>query len=232
MSQVEASPRTPSVGSSIPDVGSPTALATNRTIEQAEPLGRHRVEAEGRPQPGLVGRGVPPPGGDHPRERPEDDGEERAEGDHRQRVLDRLHELVPDLLLRAQGRAEVAVEEAGDVEPVLRPRRFIQAELLADLLLELGAALAAAERVDRVARYRPEEDEVERDRDEHRHDREEDALDDVVGRPHARALARPSSVSVPIRPCAGRSSTSWSRRSGQSRSRPTWPSARRCTRGW
>jgi len=46
------------------------------------------------------------------------------------------------------------VEEAGDVEPVLRPRRCVQAELLADLLLELGAALAAAERVDRVARKR------------------------------------------------------------------------------
>ena len=44
--------------------------------------------------------------------------------------------------------------EAGDVEPVLLPLRLVEAELLALDLLELGAALPAAEGVDRVARAR------------------------------------------------------------------------------
>ena len=73
---------------------------------------------------------------------------------------------VADRLLRAQRAAQVAVREVAEVEPVLLPLRLVEPELLALVRLELRRALPAAQRRDGVAGERPEEDEVERDRDE------------------------------------------------------------------
>src|SRR4029078_9878648 len=95
---------------------------------------------------------------------------------HRQGVLERRLDLVPHRALGGQRVAEAAVGEVLDVQLVLRPLALVEAELLDLRLLELLRARAAAERRDGVAGQGAEEEEVQRDRETDRDERERDAL--------------------------------------------------------
>ena len=80
------------------------------------------------------------------------------------------------------------MRQVAEVKLVLLPLRLVETQLLPEVGLELSGAVAAAERLDRVAGHGTEEHEVERDRDENGHDREEDPLQDVVGASHCASL--------------------------------------------
>jgi hypothetical protein len=162
---------------------------------QRQPLRGHAVDGEGAEDAARVRERAAAPGGEHAEQRPPDDGDEGAEEQHRQRVLDRLPELIADRLVRHERAPEIAVRELLQVDPVLLQLRLVEAELVAELGLDLLRARLAAERRRRVARRRAEDHEVQRDRDEDRQHREAEPLQDVVDGGHAApcapAAARP-----------------------------------------
>jgi hypothetical protein len=59
------------------------------------------------------------------------------------------------------------VREIAEVDPVLLPLRLVEPEPVPLVVLELLRALTATQRHGGVSGDRPEQDEVQRDRDEH-----------------------------------------------------------------
>src|SRR5262249_38111055 len=137
----------------------PEAAGDEEHDDEAQPLRRHRVEAEASPEHALVGLRTASPGGDNAGRDTEHDREERPERDHRNRVLERLPEDVRHGLLGPERTAEVPLREVAEVDLVLLPLRLVETERTALVLLELLRALPAAERRHGVTRDRAEENE-------------------------------------------------------------------------
>ena len=118
--------------------------------QETDPLGRHGVEGERRPQVGRIGGRAPPPGGHHPRDDPDHDRDHRPGHDHRQRVQERLGDVVPHRPVVDDGRAQVAVGKPFQVDLVLLPLGLVEPVLAHDRLAELLCAVPAAEPRHRV----------------------------------------------------------------------------------
>ena len=97
---------------------------------QREPVRRHRVEAERRRHRHVLERRAPPPGGEHARERAEDDCEHRADEHHRDRVRQVDLQVVRHRLGVLVRDPEVPVGELLQVDDVLLAPRLVEAELL------------------------------------------------------------------------------------------------------
>ena len=186
---------------------------------ETEPLRRHRVEAEASPERALVRRRAAPPGGDDTGR----DAEARSRRGSRARPSGRVFligshsTLVTGSSVRNE-RPRFPWREIAEVDLVLLPLRLVEAELAALVLLELLRALPAPQRRDGVAGDRPEEDEVQRDRDEDGADREQHPLDDVVGSAQSSEGAVRDPILAHAQPSlpAGSCSTSSSTRSAGS----------------
>ena len=182
--QSDVGPRMPSVFDWIPATGRRQRDGDVEDHQQADPLRRHGVEAQGRPQVCGVQPGASPPGCNHPRDDPQAHGDQRADQEHRQGVQKRLLDLVPDRTVGNHRCAEITVSEPFQVDHVLIPLGLVQAVLLHDRFAKLLGAVLAAQPGDRAAGQRSEQQEVDRERHENRDDREPRPLDDVVGVPH------------------------------------------------
>jgi hypothetical protein len=81
-----------------------------------------------------------------------------------------------------------------EIDLVLLPLRLVQAEVFPQRRLELDRAGVAFQAGDSIAGQGAEQHEVERDSDEHRHQREERSLQDVVAALHSFV----SSAALPV----------------------------------
>jgi hypothetical protein len=108
-----------------------------------------------------------------------------AHGDHRDGVLQVGQQQVADRLLVGERDAHVPVGQVVQVDEVLLPLRLVQAELGQQRVPQRRGRVRDAGQVgDRVAGQHPEQEEVDRDGDEDRHQGEEAPLDHVVSAAH------------------------------------------------
>ncbi len=84
----------------------------------------------------------------------DDEGEQQREQRQLNRGRKQDEELVDNRLLRDDGLAEVALEHALDVDPVLLEQRFVEAELRSERGMTLRVQSAFADQqLNRIARY-------------------------------------------------------------------------------
>ena len=129
-----------------------------------------------------------------PEHESEDDGAERQlDGRREQR-----RELAQHRLLRDHRLAEIALEDAGQIDPVLDEDRLVEAVFLAQLLVAGGIdAALAGKRFDRIARYEADEEEgQQRDPDEGRDDQADAGEDESE---HRLNVKRRSGSMKPLR---------------------------------
>src|SRR5258708_25673069 len=90
-----------------------------------------------------------------------------------------------DRLLDGERDAHVPVQQLLEVDEVLLPLRLVQPELDRESMPELRGGLRHPGAVGhRVARQDAEQEEIYRDRDEYRHQREEASLDHIITEMH------------------------------------------------
>lgn len=148
---------------------------------QTEELGGEGVEPDGGPGPEVVGEGVAPDGGENSNGYANYKGYDRADRDHRQRIAERLDQIVQDRLAVDVGNAQISVRELAQVEQELLPDRLVEAELNLKRMLEFGRGVGnAGNPGDRAARQNPEQQEIQRERGDDGHDRRSDALEEIL----------------------------------------------------